>query len=203
MYKLQELPYLFQDFEPFIDTNTMGLHYHKHQQGYLNKLNEILKSNNYDFRYPIEELPFHIMEFPKELQGDILFNLGGVLNHDLYFKSISPKKYQPPMGKFRHALESEFGSIDRFFDKLKEEGLKLKGSGYTFLVLRNDGKLKLKNFSNQDLPVLFGYVPLFNIDLWEHAYYQNYKNDKSNYINNFKLISDFTNANNIYNKLVK
>lgn len=107
------------------------------------------------------------------------------------------------MGKFRHALESEFGSVDQFFDKLKEEGLKLKGSGYTFLVLRNDGKLELKNFSNQDLPVLFGYIPLFNIDLWEHAYYQNYKNDKASYINNFKLISDFTNVNNIYNKLVK
>ena len=63
--------------------------------------------------------------------------------------------------------------------------------------------MKLKNFSNQNLPVLFGYIPLFNIDLWEHAYYQNYKNDKASYINNFKLISDFTNANNIYNKLVK
>ena len=177
MYELPKLPYLFQDLEPYIDTHTMGLHYYKHQLGYLNKLNDLLIKSNYDYRYTIEELPLHIMEFPKNIQEDILFNLGGVLN--------------------------QFGSLDIFFTKLKENVMKLKGSGYTFLVLRNDGMLEIKNFSNQELPVLFGYIPLFNIDLWEHAYYINYENNKSNYFDNFILIADFTNANNIYNKLVK
>lgn len=203
MYELPKLPYLFQDLEPYIDTHTMGLHYHKHQQGYLNKLNDLLMKSNYDYRYTIEELPFHIMEFPKNIQEDILFNLGGVLNHNLYFNSISPKKNGFPNGKLRKAIENQFGSLDNFFAKLKENVMKLKGSGYTFLVLRNDGMLEIKNFSNQELPVLFGYIPLFNIDLWEHAYYINYENNKSNYFDNFMLIADFTNANNIYNKLVK
>ena len=159
--------------------------------------------SNYDYRYTIEELPFHIMEFPKNIQEDILFNLGGVLNHNLYFNSISPKKNSFPNGKLRKKIENQFGSLDNFFAKLKENVMKLKGSGYTFLVLRNDGMLEIKNFSNQELPVLFGYIPLFNIDLWEHAYYINYENNKSNYFDNFMLIADFTNANNIYNKLVK
>lgn len=203
MYELPKLPYLFQDLEPYIDTHTMGLHYHKHQQGYLNKLNDLLMKSNYDYRYTIEELPFHIMEFPKNIQEDILFNLGGVLNHNLYFNSISPKKNSFPNGKLRKKIENQFGSLDIFFTKLKENVVKLKGSGYTFLVLRNDGMLEIKNFSNQELPVLFGYIPLFNIDLWEHAYYINYENNKSNYFDNFMLIADFTNANNIYNKLVK
>ena len=203
MYELPKLPYLFQDLEPYIDTHTMGLHYHKHQQGYLNKLNDLLMKSNYDYRYTIEELPFHIMEFPKNIQEDILFNLGGVLNHNLYFNSISPKKNGFPNGKLRKVIENQFGSLDNFFAKLKENVMKLKGSGYTFLVLRNDGMLEIKNFSNQELPVLFGYIPLFNIDLWEHAYYINYENNKSNYFDNFMLIADFTNANNIYNKLVK
>lgn len=203
MYELPKLPYLFQDLEPYIDTHTMGLHYHKHQQGYLNKLNDLLMKSNYDYRYTIEELPFHIMEFPKNIQEDILFNLGGVLNHNLYFNSISPKKNSFPNGKLRKKIENQFGSLDNFFAKLKENVMKLKGSGYTFLVLRNDGMLEIKNFSNQELPVLFGYIPLFNIDLWEHAYYINYENNKSNYFDNFMLIADFTNANNIYNKLVK
>ena len=203
MYELPKLPYLFQDLEPYIDTHTMGLHYHKHQQGYLNKLNDLLMKSNYDYRYTIEELPFHIMEFPKNIQEDILFNLGGVLNHNLYFNSISPKKNSFPNGKLRKTIENQFGSLDNFFAKLKENVMKLKGSGYTFLVLRNDGMLEIKNFSNQELPVLFGYIPLFNIDLWEHAYYINYENNKSNYFDNFMLIADFTNANNIYNKLVK
>lgn len=203
MYELPKLLYLFQDLEPYIDTHTMGLHYHKHQQGYLNKLNDLLMKSNYDYRYTIEELPFHIMEFPKNIQEDILFNLGGVLNHNLYFNSISPKKNSFPNGKLRKKIENQFGSLDNFFAKLKENVMKLKGSGYTFLVLRNDGMLEIKNFSNQELPVLFGYIPLFNIDLWEHAYYINYENNKSNYFDNFMLIADFTNANNIYNKLVK
>ncbi|MDO5003852.1 MAG: superoxide dismutase [bacterium] len=203
MYELPKLPYLFQDLEPYIDTHTMGLHYHKHQQGYLNKLNDLLMKSNYDYRYTIEELPFHIMEFPKNIQEDILFNLGGVLNHNLYFNSISPNKNGFPNGKLRKAIENQFGSLDNFFAKLKENVMKLKGSGYTFLVLRNDGMIEIKNFSNQELPVLFGYIPLFNIDLWEHAYYINYENNKSNYFDNFMLIADFTNANNIYNKLVK
>lgn len=203
MYELPKLPYLFQDLEPYIDTHTMGLHYHKHQQGYLNKLNDLLMKSNYDYRYTIEELPFHIIEFPKNIQEDILFNLGGVLNHNLYFNSISPKKNSFPNGKLRKKIENQFGSLDNFFAKLKENVMKLKGSGYTFLVLRNDGMLEIKNFSNQELPVLFGYIPLFNIDLWEHAYYINYENNKSNYFDNFMLIADFTNANNIYNKLVK
>lgn len=203
MYELPKLPYLFQDLEPYIDTHTMGLHYYKHQLGYLNKLNDLLMKSNYDYRYTIEELPFHIMEFPKNIQEDILFNLGGVLNHNLYFNSISPKKNQFPNGKLRKAIENQFGSLDNFFAKLKENVMKLKGSGYTFLLLRNDGMLEIKNFSNQELPVLFGYIPLFNIDLWEHAYYINYENNKSNYFDNFMLIADFSNANNIYNKLVK
>ena len=203
MYELPKLPYLFQDLEPYIDIHTMGLHYYKHQLGYLNKLNDLLIKSNYDYRYTIEELPFHIMEFPKNIQEDILFNLGGVLNHNLYFNSISPKKNRFPNGKLRKKIENQFGSLDIFFTKLKENVMKLKGSGYTFLVLRNDRMLEIKNFSNQELPVLFGYIPLFNIDLWEHAYYINYENNKSNYFDNFILIADFTNANNIYNKLVK
>lgn len=72
--------------------------------------------------------------------------------------------------------------------------LSLKGSGYTFLVLRKDGNLEILNFHNQDIPLLYGYVPLFNIDLWEHAYYLNYENDRSKYIDNFRKIGDFTNA---------
>ena len=203
MYELLKLPYLFQDLEPYIDTHTMGLHYYKHQLGYLNKLNDLLIKSNYDYRYTIEELPLHIMEIPKNIQEDILFNLGGVLNHNLYFNSISPKKNGFPNGKLRKKIENQYGSLDNFFAKLKENVMKLKESGYTFLVLRNDGMLEIKNFSNQELPVLFGYIPLFNIDLWEHAYYINYENNKSNYFDNFMLIADFTNANNIYNKLVK
>ena len=196
------LPYLYQDLEPYFDTHTMGLHYHKHQQTYLNNLNNILKKDDYDYRYNLIELLYHVNEFPREDRENILFNAGGVINHDLYWKSMNSKSYLPT-GKLDIQINKQYGNYDNFWAKIKEVALTLKGSGYTFIVLKNDGTLDIMNFSNQDSPILHNLVQLFNIDLWEHAYYINYENNKSNYFDNFILIADFTNANNIYNKLVK
>lgn len=186
MYKLPKLPYLFQDLEPYIDTHTMGLHYHKHHQNYLNQLNTLLMKNKYDYRYSLEELIFHINEFPTQDRENILFNLGGVLNHNLYWQSISPNKANKPIGKLKMHLERKYGSYEKFWNTLKQKALELKGSGYTFLVLKRDGELDIINTSNQQTPLSFGYLPLFNIDLWEHAYYINYENEKPRYIDNFE-----------------
>lgn len=202
MYKLENLPYLFQDLEPFIDTHTLGLHYNKHAQNYLNNLNKLLTKNNFDYRYDINELVFHINEFAKEDQESILFNLGGVINHTLYWKSMSNKKSKKIEGKLKEKVKKTFGSEENFWKLFKEEALKLKGSGYTFLILKSNGELEIMNFSNQDMPLSYGYIPLFNVDLWEHAYYLNYENDKSKYLDSFIQIADFTFANKIYNNIV-
>lgn len=203
MYQLPKLPYLFQDLEPYIDTHTMGLHYYKHHQNYLNQLNTLLMKNKYDYRYSIEELLFHMNEFPIASREDILFNLGGVLNHNLYWKSISAKQMNKPTGRLKTDIEKTFGSYDKFFELLKNKALQLKGAGYTFLVLKSNGQLDIVNTSNQETPLLVGSIPLFNIDLWEHAYYLNYENDKAKYLDNFEKIADFTNASNIYNGIMK
>ena len=203
MYQLPPLPYLFQDLEPYIDTHTMGLHYHKHEQSYLDKLNKLLEKNNYDYNYDIDELFYHLDEFNKEDQKAILYNLGGVLNHNLYFKSMSPKEKQLPVGKLKEDIEKKYGSLDNLFAIFKETAMNLKGSGYTFLVVNKEGNIEIINLSNQDLPMTFGYLPLLNMDMWEHAYYLNYQNKKEDYIDNFLIIIDFTNANNIYNKIME
>lgn len=202
MYKLKELPYLYQDLEPYIKTHTMGLHYHKHAENYLNKLNQILTQNNYKFNYQLNELLFHIDEFPQEVQEDILFNLGGVINHNLYFYSIGKDKAKPE-GLFKNYLESKYQSLETFFQKLKEKALKLKGSGYTFLVINEKQELDLINLPNQQTPWLIGNIPLFCIDLWEHAYYLNYENDKEKYIDNFIEVADFSLASKIFNNYFK
>lgn len=103
MYKLEKLSYLFSDLEPFIDTHTLGLHYHKHYQNYLNNLNKLLQKNNYDYQYSIIELVNHLKEFNKEDIPDIKFNLGGVLNHNIYFKSINSFPI-PPQGNLLKKL---------------------------------------------------------------------------------------------------
>lgn len=200
MYQLAMLPYSFQDLEPFIDTHTMGLHYHKHEMSYLNNLNNLLRKYNYNYIYNLSDLVYHINEFNNEDKANILFNLGGVLNHELYWKSMN-KRSNLPKGKLKNKIDSQYGDFSNFWNEFKRMALSLKGSGYTFLVLRKDGNLEIINFHNQDIPSLYGYTPLFNIDLWEHAYYLNYENDRSKYIDNFREIVDFTNAGFLYDSM--
>lgn len=198
MYQIPELPYLYQDLEPYIDTHTMGLHYNKHEKGYLNNLNRLLLKNKYNYQYDIEEIIYHIDSFQDK--EDILFNLGGVLNHELFWLSINKNRVLP-FGKLRDDLYSIYGDFDGFWSKFKEMALKLKGAGYTFLVINSNGNLEIINVMNQDIPLLYGYIPLFNVDLWEHVYYINYENDRSRYLDNLKEIVDFSNASNIYNNM--
>lgn len=202
MYQLPILSFTFQDLEPYIDTHTMGLHYHKHEQNYLNKLNDLLKQSNYDFRYPLDELFYHLNEFPNLNREEILYNLGGVLNHNLYWKGISPNANKP-FGYLKQVIEKTYGSYEQFWKSFKEKALQLKGSGYTFLVLKMDGNLDIINVVNQVTPLSLGYVPLFTIDMWEHAYYLNYKNNKAEYLDNFEQIADFTYASEKFNQFVK
>lgn len=202
MYKLPELDYLYQDLEPFIDTHSLALHYNKYERNYLNKLNDLLIKNGYDYRYDLEELIYHINEFRVDDRENILFNLGGVLNHNLFFKSIGPKG-EKPSGNLRVAIENKYGSYEKYWEEFKNSALKLKGSGYTFLVIKNTGELDIINLSNQDIPQSYGFIPLFTVDMWEHAYYLNYQNDKSKYLDNFEEISSYTNANIIYNNIIR
>lgn len=195
MYKIDKLGYDFDALEPYIDTHTLGLHYNKHAKSYLNKLNDILKMNNYDYKYGLEELINHIDEFNDEDREDILYNLGGVLNHILYFKSMSDKKIKPNT-YLRMMILNKYGSMDKFMERFKESALSIKGSGYTFLVLKGSD-IDIINLSNQETPYSYGCVPLISLDMWEHAYYINYENKRDIYIDNFFEIICFENANKI------
>ncbi len=197
MYKLDKLPYNYSDLEPFIDTHTLGLHHMKHQKNYLTKLNELLLKTNYDFRYSLIELTKHIKEFPDNYQSDILYNLGGVINHNLYFNNMNPNPIKPSKN-LENMINNTFGNYNTFLKEFKEKALSLKGSGYTFLVLKNK-KLEIINLKNQENPYTYNLIPLITLDLWEHAYYINYQNKKDIYIDNFFEILDFKEANKIFN----
>lgn len=116
---------------------------------------------------------------------------------------MSPNPQKEPTGKLKQSINSKYKNLDKFWIEFKKSALALKGSGYTFLVLRNDGELDIINTFNQDMPLSFGFLPLFTIDMWEHAYYLNYENEKAQYLDNFKEIADFTYASQIYNNIMK
>lgn len=198
MYLLKPLPFHYQDLEPFIDTHTIGLHYWKHQKNYLDQLNRLLLKNNFSFSYPVEEIYQHLDAFKKEDRNNLIFYLGGVVNHDLYWQSINPNKKEVPKGKLLEAIRQKFGSFENLKRKWQEYALDLKGSGYVFLIKLSDNTVDLVTMSNQDSPLLFSYTPLFCMDMWEHAYYLNYQNKKQDYLDNFFEIANFAYANRVF-----
>ncbi len=196
MYKAKPLPYDYDALEPVISATTVNIHYNRHYKNYLNKLNKLLENVKYDKNYEVKDIIINIDKFPIELRGDILFNAGGVINHELYFYSMNPVSNRP-IGKLGSKINEKFGSYDNFKTKFIEEANKVVGSGYTFLVM--DGSdLKIINTSNQESPYSYGFIPLLTIDLWEHAYYLDYQNVRGDYINNFFSIINFNEAEKIY-----
>lgn len=198
MIKEEKLNYLYESLEPYISTHSISIHYNKHYLNYLNKLNELLDKNNFKYDIPLENIPQNINIFPKEDRENILFNLGGVLNHNLFFKCLGTKVL--PSGKLKTMIDKKYNNFDNFYNLFIENALKLKGSGYTFLVLNNNN-IDIINVTNQTTPYLFNYIPLFTIDLWEHSYYLDYENDRKRYLESLKPILDFSYANEVFNNL--
>lgn len=188
----------YNSLEPYIDDKTLRLHYNVIYSSYIDKLNKLLKKNNYKGNYSLNELVDKIDMFPLEDRGEILYNLGGALNHKLYFYEISDKGNNIPYGEILKDINKYFGSYDNFKKEFIKKALNLVGSGYTFLVMDESGKLQIINTSNEDTPYSYGFIPIIVLDLWEHSYYLKYTTNKEAYINNWFNLLDFKKINNLY-----
>lgn len=165
---------------------------------YLNKLNSLLNLNNYDYRYTKEELINHIDIFPLDIRADILYNLGGVLNHESFINSINGDFVLN--NEITRELIKEYGSISNFKNTFKNTAFNLVGSGHTYLVIDRYNKFNIINLSNEEVPYSFGFIPIITLDLWEHTYLYKYNLNKNEYINNFLNSLDFKKINDIYIK---
>lgn len=199
MYEKIKLDY--NSLEPFVDDKTLDLHYNKHYGKYLDNLNRLLKKNNYKFT-SLYDLIENIDKINLNDRGEILFNLGGVINHSLYFYNMSNSGNNIPSGELGLEINKVYGSYDNFKKEFKKSALNLEGSGYTFLVLDNN-KLKIINTSNQDSPYYYGFIPILALDLWEHSYYLKYKNRKDEYIDAWFNLIDFKKTNKLYVDSIK
>lgn len=202
MYKMIKLNYNYGELEPYIDAKTVEIHYGKHHQNYLNKTNAMLESNGYTGNFELTEL-YNNLEVIKESEREVfLFNLGGVVNHNLYWTILSPKKNILPVGKIKAAIELEFGSYELLKEKMIAMANSVMGSGWVFLAVNKENKLELVKTKNQDSPYSLGLKPVIALDLWEHSYYLNYQNLRPDYINNFFNLIDFEVVNKLYEEII-
>lgn len=188
-YDLPKLPYSFEALEPVIDATTMRVHHGKHHKKYVEKMNEILdKKPKLKDKSLIE-----LFIDPKVSKSDLepfLNNAGGHFNHSYFWVTMSPNMNQKPSGKLAEDINKQFESFDKFKKEFIETGVKHFGSGWVWLCTDN-GKMKVQGFLNQSNPYIekCGH-PLLGCDVWEHAYYLKYQNNREKYLTNwFKVIN--------------
>lgn len=202
MYQKIQLPYSYDALEPFLSARTINIHFNRHYENYLNKLNQILNKIGYDYKYTKEELIEHISEFPLDVRDDILYNAGGVINHELYFLGMG-RSHNVPIGTIKEKIDKQYGSFLEFQNEFIRISKQLVGSGYTFLVLNIQKNLEIINTSNQETPYSYGLIPILALDLWEHAYYLDYQNKRDDYLENFFQYIDFNYINKQYEKALQ
>ena len=182
MFVLPELKHPHNAFEPYIDAKTMEIHHSKHHDGYVKKLNQALVDHDVKTQR-IEDLFENITSYPDSIRN----NAGGHYNHSVFW-TILDTTVTAPSPELLAALEESFGFLDDFKDKFSTAASSVFGSGWVWLVLNKEGKLEIVATKNQDNPLMSdidaGY-PLFGLDVWEHAYYLNYQNKRTDYINAF------------------
>jgi Fe-Mn family superoxide dismutase len=192
-HELPKLSYNLNDLGVAISERTMEFHYGKHHQGYVNNLNNLIPGTKFE-NASLEQIII-------EADGGIYNNGAQVWNHTFYFEAFSPNPKEKPEGELLRALESNFGSFEKFIEDFSKAAATLFGSGWAWLVVKNDGKLSILQESNAGNPLRNGYKPLLTCDVWEHAYYLDYQNRRPDYVKEFWKILDWKVIEERYQKL--
>lgn len=178
--KLPKLPYAMDALEPHISTETMEYHYGKHHRGYVDKLNKLIEGTRFE-DLPLEQI---IVSARERAEIDILNNAAQAWNHAFFWQCLSAKGQSEPVGRIRALIEDEFGDIGKFKEDFRAAATSQFGSGWTWLVL-DSGKLRIMSTSNAESPVGTHMTPLLTLDVWEHAYYLDYRNERARYVDAF------------------
>ncbi|MEO8202927.1 MAG: superoxide dismutase [Betaproteobacteria bacterium] len=181
-FELKPLPFPIDALAPHISKETLEYHHGKHHRAYVNKLNELAKGTEFE--------SMALADVVKKAKGGIFNNAAQIWNHDFYWNSLTPKSAKPS-GKLAQAIDAAFGSFDEFEKKFKTSCTTKFGSGWTWLVKGKDGKLAIKNSDDADNPLLWDETPLITCDVWEHAYYIDYRNERPKYVDNFWQLANW------------
>ncbi len=194
-YKLPDLPYDFSALEPVISAEIMQLHYSKHHQAYVTNLNAALD------KYRDAEAKGDVAAMIA-LNQAIKFNGGGHVNHSIFWTNLAPAGKGgggAPSGDLSAAIQKDFGSVDSFIEKMSAASVAVQGSGWGWLGFnKTANRLEIATCSNQDPLSTLGFIPLLGIDVWEHAYYLQYKNVRADYVKNIWKIVHWKNVEERY-----
>jgi len=183
-YTLPDLPYAYDALAPTIDEETMHLHHDKHHAGYVKKTNNALEGHPELAELSIEDLMKKLDSVPEDIKTAVKNNGGGHANHSLFWQILSPNGGGEPSGELADAIKETFGDFESFKEKFNATATGRFGSGWAWLVV-SDGKLEVMNTLNQDSPYSVGKTPILGLDVWEHAYYLNYQNQRPEYVKAF------------------
>ena len=194
-FELPELPYAYDALEPTIDKETMEIHHTKHHNTYVTKLNDAVKGTDLESK-SIEEIVKNLDAVPEDIKTAVRNNGGGHYNHSLFWELLSPEKKELS-GDLKEAIESAFGSVDKFKEDFEAAAAGRFGSGWAWLVV-NNGSLEIVSTPNQDNPLTEGKTPVFGVDVWEHAYYLKYQNKRPEYLSAIWNVVNWDKVNELY-----
>jgi Fe-Mn family superoxide dismutase len=188
-HKLPALPYAMDALQPHISKETLEFHYGKHHQAYVTNLNNLIKGTEFE-NASLEDIA-------KKSSGGIFNNAAQVWNHTFYWNCLAPKAGGAPTGALAAAIDKKWGSFDAFKEAFSKSAVGNFGSGWTWLVKKADGAIDIVNTSNAATPLTGTDKPLMTCDVWEHAYYVDYRNARPKYVESFwNLVNwDFVSKN--------
>lgn len=192
LFVLPPMPYPADALEPVIGVETMNLHYGKHFRGYIDNLNKLIVGS------PLEKAS--LPEIVASSSGAVFNNAAQALNHDIYFNTFSPQGQakQQPSGALLKAIEQEWGTLDDFKQSFEAAANGIFGSGWAWLAQTPQGELVILAESNAGNPLTQGYTPLLGVDVWEHAYYLDYRNRRADHLKQLWSIIDWGKVENRY-----
>ena len=199
-YKKIELQYEYDFLEPYIDAETVKTHYEKHHAGYVKKLNDAIEGKGIEERFEtLNDLMVGYQNISdQELRISVREFGGGLINHNLYWMTLKPGVEPNEDLEIIKYINEQYGSLEAFKSMFKTETLDLFGSGWTWLVKRPTGGLKIIRTFNQDNPWFLGFQPLFGIDVWEHAYYLKHKGDRASHFEDIWNLINWEVVNDIF-----
>ena len=199
-FTLKPLPYAYDSLEPYIDEKTLHFHHDKHQQTYVDNLNKALDKHPELFKMSLVEILENLDDIPEDINQTVVNNAGGVFNHEFYWDGMAPNKGGEPTGNIKDAILNTFGSYENFKTEFKNAALTQFGSGWAWLVLDQNNKLKITKTPNQNCPISLNEKPLLTVDVWEHAYYLKYQNKRPDYVDSFFEVINWDAVNDRFKK---